>query len=162
MDKLAATGKFIIFKINNYILGLPIATVLKVVNYPPINREHSDAGLIHIGQHTITLLNLHQKLGSSYNSLVNRNSPFLIITQLLQGELCAIPVDEPPSLVELSRDSVRALPKSYQHDSLQDLVKCVAVLTEAEKKSTIFILDINRALSTTNNLTTPRLITIEA
>lgn len=159
MDNEASASKFIVFTIADHLLALPIATVLKVVNCPPANNgDPSTTGLIQIGHHTLVVLDLHQKLANSYAPKLTRKNPFLVITQVLQGELYAIPVDEPPNLVELTRDSLRASPKSSHQYGLLDIVSHIAVLSEEEKSFTIFILDINRTLSAITNSTTPRLI----
>lgn len=64
MNNSTETGKFIVFKIADYLLALPIANVLKVINYPPKNnRDLNTAGLVQIGSHAIALLDLHQLLG---------------------------------------------------------------------------------------------------
>ena len=161
MNNEPEAGKFIVFMIADYLLALPMSAVLKVVNSPHgSNGNLRAAGLVQIGHHTIMLLDLQQKFTTSYAPQVTRNSPFLVITQV-QGELCGIPVDEPPNLVELPRDSIRALPKSYNQVGLMDMVSHVAVLSQEEKTFTIFIVDINRAVGVTTNSTTPRLINAE-
>lgn len=144
MNNPIPAGKFIVFKIANYFFALPISIVLKAINYPQNNSDLNTTGLIQIGSHTLALLDLHQLLGDRTSHLA-WNTPFLLIVQVLQAELCAIPVDEPPNLVELSSDSIRALPHSYDRNNLLDLVSYGAILSEEGKTFTIFLLDINRA-----------------
>lgn len=145
MNNSTETGKFIVFKIADYLLALPIANVLKVINYPPgNNRDLNTAGLVQIGSHAIALLDLHQLLGDRTPD-PTWYAPFLLIAQVDQKELCAIPVDEPPNLVELSKDSIRALPHSYHQNALLDFVSYGAMLSESGKTLTIFLLDINQA-----------------
>lgn len=146
MNNSNLAGKFIVFKIADYFLALPISTVLKVVNYPPMNNRNSPTtGLVQIGSHAIALLDLHQKLPSNHTPDVNIYTPFLLIAQLHQGQLCAIPLESPPNLVELSRDSIQALPHSFAHNDLLQAVSYGAILSEQENTFTIFILDINRS-----------------
>lgn len=76
---------------------------------------------------------------------VNIHTPFLIIAQLQQGQLCAIPLESPPNLVELSRDSIQALPESCTYNDLLKAVSYGAVISDQENTFTIFILDINQA-----------------
>ena len=159
MNNSAAVGKFVVCQIADSLLALPIANVLKVINCPPPETgDTNNTGLIHLGRHTVTLLDLHQRLA---HSCPQRHSPFLLIVQSAT-ELWAIPVDEPPNLVELSRDSIRALPQSYHHHGWQDIVSYVAAISEAEKTLTIFLLDVNRAVSHADNRSIPRLITVES
>ncbi len=146
MNNSNALGKFIVFKIADYFLALPISVVLKVVNYPPMNNRNSPTrGLVQIGSHAIALLDLHQKLPSNYTLDVNTHTPFLLIAQVNQGIICAIPVEEPPNLVELSKDSIQALPHSFANNDLLKAVSYGAIFTEQENTFTILILDINQA-----------------
>ena len=164
MSNEPEVGKFIVFMIADYLVGLPMSTVLKVVNCPPeLNGNLRAAGLIQMGQYPIAILDLHQKFTNSYVPQLNKNSPFLVITQIVRGELCGIPVDETPNIVELSSNSIQPLPKSYhQIGSLNlDIFSHVAVLSEEEKTFTIFLLDINRVLSGATKSNSPRLITAE-
>lgn len=145
MNNATAAGKFIVFKIADYFFALPISIVLKAINYPQLNnKDLNTTGLVQIGSHTLALLDLHQLLGDRTPHL-DRNTPFLLIVQVVEGELCAIPVDEPPNLVELPNDSIRALPRSYDRNNLLDLVSYGAILSEEGKTFTIFLLDINQA-----------------
>lgn len=144
MNSPIPAGKFIVFKITDYFFALPISIVVKAINYPQNNRDLNSTGLVQIGSHTLALLDLHQLLGDRTPDFTS-NTPFLLIVQVIEGELCAIPVDEPPNLVELSSDSIRALPQSYHHNNLLDLVSYGAILSESGKTFTIFLLDINRA-----------------
>ncbi len=68
----------------------------------------------------------------------------MLIVQLHQG-LCAIPLESPPNLVELSRDSIQALPNSFAQNDLLKAVSYGAVISDQENSFTIFILDINQA-----------------
>lgn len=161
MDNKTATGKFIIFSIADYLLALPVYAVLKVINYPLTNTDSLKvAGLVRIGKHTLKLLDLNQKLTTIHASQSHRNSPFLLIVQV-QGELGAIPVDEPPNLAEISRDSIQSLPTSAHQAGLLDIVSHTAVLSDAENTFTIFILDLNQVMNITHTNIPPRLIAVE-
>lgn len=160
MNKTDAVNKFIVFMIADYFLALPISAVVKVVNYPNTTTQSlKAAGLVQIGKHTLKVLDLHQKL-ATYAPQLLINNPFLIIIQVFQGELCAIPVTEPPNLVEIPKDSIQALPNFEGQDGLLDIVSHVAVLSEAET-FTIFIIDINLVLNATFKSIAPRLISME-
>lgn len=82
---------------------------------------------------------------SNHIPQVNIHTPFLLIVQLHQGQLCAIPLESPPNLVELSRDSIQALPNSFADNDLLKAVSYGAVVSDQENTFTIFILDINQA-----------------
>lgn len=134
---------FIVFKIADYFLALPISSVFKVINYAANNTNLNTAGLVQIGSHAIALLDLHQLLGDRTRS-ATKKTPFLLIASV-QGELCAIPVEEPPNLVELGRDNIKTLPPSYHHHRLRNIVNYAAIFSEEGNTFTVFILDINRA-----------------
>lgn len=147
MNNVAVVDKLIVFKIADYFLALPISNVLKVMNYPPGNNEDLKAvGIVHIGRRAIALWDLHQILAGSDRLGSDASRPFLLIAQVFQKELCAIPVEEPPNLVELPRNSLQVLPQSFHQDKMRYLVSHVAVVPEGEKTFTIFLLDLNRAL----------------
>jgi purine-binding chemotaxis protein CheW len=157
MNDSAKVEKFVVFKIVDYFLALPISAVVKAIDYPLGNEAIASAGLVQIGQHMLKLLDLHQ---ITSNATSKTHAPFLVITQLNRNELYAIPVEEPPNLVELPRDSIRALPRWEHCLGLLELVSHVAEISEAGQPLTVFLLDINRAIASTKGLA-PRLIAEE-
>ena len=158
------TGKFIVFKIADYFLALPIQDVLKVVNCPSEFRgDLRTMGLAKMGRHMIRVLDWHEdlaRLGSAQSPQINPNAPqlaptdglpespikqtFLVITRDYQGELCGIAVDEPPNLVELPLEIMQALPQSNHQSSVFKMISHAAVLSSGTLSTTIFILDVER------------------
>ncbi|NEP11477.1 MAG: hypothetical protein F6K14_14950 [Symploca sp. SIO2C1] len=138
--------KFIVFKIDDYLLALPMSDVLKVVNFPSISNLGA-MGLVQLGRHTIRVLDLHeQSLTADVSPLAN-NPPFLVIIRNAQGELCAIAVDNTPNLIELPLEMMRTLPQSSSQSSILEMVSHAAVLSEEEVTTTIFLLDVKRLVS---------------
>ena len=139
--------RLIVFKVLDYCWALPINTVLKVVNFSlGANRELIRMGVIQIGQHVIRALDLHQHLSFGSPSQIPEDSPFLVITRSSEGELCGIPVDEPPDLIEVSLEMMRSLPPSSSQAGLLEIASGVVVSPEEQHPKTIFLLDINRVL----------------
>lgn len=140
---------FIVFKVLAYYWALPIEVVLRVVNCSlDANRELISMGVIQIGRHVIRALDLHRRLSLEPLPRLPRDSPFLIITPVSEGELCGIPVDEPPDLVEAPSDMVRSLPPSSTQVGLLEIVSGVIVFSpEQAHPRTILLLDVKRALS---------------
>jgi chemotaxis signal transduction protein len=137
--------KFIVFKIADCLLGLPMSDVLKVVNCPSVDNGGMKAmGLVQLGRHTIRVLDLHQQLGSKALPPSPKNQPFLVISRSLQGELVGISVDEPPNLMELPRESLRSIPHSERHSGGLGLVSHAAVISQKEVTTTILLLDLKR------------------
>ncbi|HEY9904295.1 MAG TPA: hypothetical protein V6D43_17980, partial [Candidatus Sericytochromatia bacterium] len=58
-------GKFIVFKIADYLMALPISEVLKVVNCSSItSRELRTMGVVQLGRQMIRILDWHEELTS--------------------------------------------------------------------------------------------------
>lgn len=148
--------KFIVFKIAEYLLALPISEVLKVINCASIiNKKLNIMGVVQLGTHTIQVLDLHEQLTGRQNlsnrdNLLNHQS-FLVITRTSQGELCGILVDEPPNLLEIASEMMRSLPHSSSHNSALKFVSHAAVITQEEVTTTIFLLDLERSLNIISN-----------
>lgn len=135
--------KVIVFNISDYQLALPLATVLKVMNCPPVISSISKSlGLIYIGQAAVKLINFHPKLDPGKSKQPETEGRFLIILQPRAGELWGIPVDNPPNLVELPLTAFRVLPESHRQASLLGLASHVAIVSQEEMTSTIFLVDL--------------------
>jgi purine-binding chemotaxis protein CheW len=143
MHNESKVGKFIVFKIMDYLLALPIEEVLKVVNCSPVaSSSIRTMGVVQLGRHMIRVLDLHQRFSISNLPQLPANQLFLVITRGSGEELCGIPVDEPPNLVELPLDIMRRLPKSQlESNRLLELVSHAAVLAQENVTTTIFLLD---------------------
>jgi chemotaxis signal transduction protein len=146
MQDRSKAEKFITFNVADYCLALPIAEVLQVVKFPASEHpELSRMGLVQLGRHTIRMLDLHQQL-----RLDPRQSsplPFLLITHSPVRELSAIPVGEPPSLIEFPLESMQPLPQSNQQSGMLAIASHVAVISQEGVTKTIFLVDINRILN---------------
>lgn len=156
MHNESQVGKFIVFKVTDYLLALPIDDVLKVVNCSNLgNKGLLTMGVVQLGRHMVQVLNLQEKLGAtlphSSGSLAELpgNSPFLVITHGQNGQFCGIPVYEPPNLVELPLQMMRSLPPSDRHSGVFKMVSHVATLSD--NTTTIFLLDVKRLLNTAVN-----------
>ena len=137
--------KFIVFKIADCFLALPMSDVLKVVNFPAVDRGGLRAmGIVQLGRHTIRLLDLHEQLNQKGLSHSPENQPFLVITRSSQGELLGISVEEPPNLMELPRESMRSLPQSDRHSDGVQLISHAAVISQKEVTTTILLVDLQR------------------
>lgn len=131
--------KYIVFKISDCLMSLPMDNVLKVLN-TPFNESGWDAmGLLQIGNYTIRIVDLHQQLNPDYDVDATHSQSFLVITNPIEGDLFGIVVDEPPNLIELNPDLIRKLPK---YNRRLPMVSHAAILQENEKKTTIFMLDL--------------------
>lgn len=146
MHNESQLDKFLVFKIADYLLALPITDVLKVINLSSANNKTLPTmGLVQIGQYMIKILDLHQNLSSDTFPHSSDHPSFLVVAHHSQRELYGILVDEPPDIVELQPETIRFLPRSSNHSKpLIEMVSHVAVLSEQEVVKTIFLLDLKR------------------
>lgn len=140
-----------------------MGAIAKVIHCPPLQTPGlGRTGLIHLEQKVIRILDLHRLInstgdsgdsGDSSDALGDQDALFLVIARQSNGELCGIPVDTPPDLLELSRSQIQPLPPSAQQDAILSLSQLIAVLpresTEDEDANpvtdtTLLLLDLDR------------------
>jgi len=148
--------RVIVFAIADYLFALPVGAVLKIISCPPISSTvESGIGIADLGSQTITILDLRQKLVSQPQARqVDEVSPvptfqrFLLLTQTRTGELCGIPVDKPPSLIDIPLETVRPVPLSYRQVAKLSFASHMAVLPEGQGESiNVFLLSMNQILA---------------
>ena len=145
MQDEANIEKLIVFKIADYLLGLPISDVLKVVTCSLTdNRNLRTMGIVQLGQYMVKVLDFHQSLSSGDLTDLPGEQSFLVITRDGEGELCGILVDEPPNLMELPQQTLQSIPQSHHQSSLSQMVSHAAVVSAKEGTITIFLLDMKR------------------
>ncbi len=137
--------KFIVFKIADYSLCLPIIDVLKVVNFSTkISRNMKTMGLVQLGKHTIKIWDLHQQLGDGNLPNQSPHQRFLLIIRPRDSELWGIFVDDLPNLVELPEDMMQPIPKSYRQASVLQMISHAAVISNEASTQKIFLLDLQQ------------------
>lgn len=105
--------KVLAFEMAEHFFALPISLIFKVINCPPISATtDSNLGITDFGGQTVTVVNLAQKLSPLNSGNQPWQKRFLILSKTRQGELCGIPINQPPSLIELPKDSIQPLPLS--------------------------------------------------
>jgi len=159
MHDESKVAKFVVFKVMDYLLALPIEDVLKAVNCSSVAGSGlRTMGVVQLGRHMIRVLDLHQHISVGSLSQLPANRPFLVIIRGSGGELCGIPVDEPPNLVELPLAMMQQLPKSQiQGNGVLEMVSHAAVLSQENVTTTIFLLDVKQVLNSTMNDSQKRL-----
>ncbi|MGG6284050.1 chemotaxis protein CheW [Leptolyngbya sp. AN03gr2] len=136
--------KFIIFTVADYRFALPIAEVVQIVNRPATTPELSKAGLVQIGRHLIQVVNLHQQLAPENSPESAEWYPFLVITYHSSEGFYAIPVREPPNVIEFPQESMQGLPLSHDRSSVLSIASHAATLDIDRVPATIFLMDVNR------------------
>ena len=132
--------KVLVFEMANYFFALPINVVFKVINCPPVTEnEDGSLGIADFEGQTITVINLAQKLSRNL-ATQHIQKRFLILSQTSQGELCGIPLDQSPALIELPMDNIRPLPLSARQVKPLSIATHVAILPKPEGSLKIFLL----------------------
>jgi chemotaxis signal transduction protein len=154
MHHNSQVSKFIVFKVADYLLSLPLSHVLKVINYSSVAAQAGipllrTMGIVQLGKHTIRVLNLHQHLSLDGLPQIPLKQPFLLIAQIAKEELCGIWLEEPPNLLELDNETLRIIPKSKRQSGNLEIISHAAVLSENNVTTTIFLLDLQRIFNTT-------------
>jgi purine-binding chemotaxis protein CheW len=148
----------VVFTVANHYLALPLAAVLKVVPRSAVQHNYSDnQPMVYLESQPLTLLNLHaclsaipsSNLAIAANPSVNLSSPrvsgqLLLITGLAGYPQWAIPVDQPPTLMELPLSTVRLLPPTYRQ-RIHNIACHVAVLTNSQELLTLLLLNLKQA-----------------
>ena len=147
--------RVIAFGIASYTFALPMGAIARVIHCPPLeNPGLGRTGLIHLEQQVIRILDLHDLATAQGNSQETAapEPRFLVIARRRDGELCGIPVDTPPDLIEVAQSQVQPLPPSAHQDPILFLAPMIAVLPGnappdnpiATPDSTLLLLDLNR------------------
>ncbi|PSO50451.1 MAG: hypothetical protein BRC33_03175 [Cyanobacteria bacterium SW_9_44_58] len=139
--------RVIVFEVGDYWFALPINAILQVTTSPPeLSRHLAGLGLVMLENQSIMLLNLHEKLSSQQDSKPDIQGEFLILTQTRQEELCGIPIDVLPNMMELPIDEIQPLPKAYRQTNLYGVARFVAFIQFEGKtsKEAIYLLDVDK------------------
>lgn len=151
MQNELESQNWVVFTVAGCALALPIEQVLQVVNYPRSTRELSKMGLVQIGRHIIRCFDLHQQIAGEEPESNDR--PFLVVVRDSSGALCAIPVSEPPTIVEVSPEMMQVLPQSDSSSNVLKIASYAATIctehnsdetAQAEVTAPVFLLDLNR------------------
>ncbi|MBN4002804.1 chemotaxis protein CheW [Nostoc sp. LPT] len=142
--------RVLVFAIADYLFALPVGAVLKVMACPPISSStvESGIGMVDLGTQTITIVDLRQKFipqvqaqqAHQVLSAVDTSGRFLLLTQTRTGEICGIPVDKPPALIDIPLSAVRPVPWSYRQVAELSCVSHMAVLSVAPNEEPLKVL----------------------
>jgi chemotaxis signal transduction protein len=139
--------RVIVFTLGDYYFALPINAIIQVTRSPQEFKQHLEGlGLVTLEGQSILLLNLHHNLSSQSSPQVR--GEFLILTQTRQGQMCGIPIDVLPNLMEFPYQGIQPLPQAYRQTNLFGLARFVAFVQFEEKpeKNAIYLLDVDEAV----------------
>lgn len=134
--------KVLVFEMANHFFAFPLTVIFKVINCPPITDiTDSSLGIADFEGQPVTIVNLAQKLSPQNLTTQQMQKRFLILSQTRRGELCGIPIDKSPALIELPMDNIRPLPLSArQVNNPLSIATHVAILPKSEGSLKIFLL----------------------
>jgi chemotaxis signal transduction protein len=140
--------KVLVFEMADRFFALPLNVIFKVIECPPItNTVHRGIGMADFEQQTITVVNLAQRLSPQIMDLQTPKKRFLILTQTRQGQLCGIPIDKSPALIELPVENIHQLSSSYRQMNPLCIATHMAILPESEGSLKIFLLGMTDKLT---------------
>lgn len=151
----------VVFAVANHYLALPLTSVLKVVPRSMVQHNSSEnQPLVYLENQPLALLNLHACLaalpGSSAAIAATRSASLsssglsgqlFLIAGLAGYPQWAIPVDQPPTLMELPLSTVRLLPPAYRQQ-IHNIACHVAVLSDSQESQellTLLLLNLKQA-----------------
>ena len=139
--------ELVIFTIGKLNLALLIESVYKVANYKPIDGSGLGyVGVAQVDDQQITVINLYLRLFKAQQSDDSPPSNRLLIVQNSSQELVGIPVADTPKLIEIPLSQVRSLPAAYRRADTLEIASHVAVISQAETKLTLFVVDVDRLM----------------
>lgn len=148
--------RLVVFTIAGYRFGLPLESILRVVNVPE-ELKSSASGMLEVvpvGEYTLTVLNLRSQLsmtqGQAQAVSTRSQAEFLVVTQV-ETELCALRVDAPPDLIEIDAAAIRQLPAPYRQGHPLRIASHVVVLPQGKATLAIFLLEMKRVLALSEN-----------
>ena len=146
--KIAALAqKLIVFEIGKLTVAFPIERVHKIINRTPVHGSGLGyTGITQIDGREITVVDLHQRLFRAASQDDMQSQGYLVIVQSIQRELLSIPTENTPMLMAVPLSRIRTLPESYRRSDTLEIASHVAMIPQAEKKLTIFVLDVNRLI----------------
>ncbi|MCY6491892.1 chemotaxis protein CheW [Leptolyngbya sp. GGD] len=148
--------RLVVFTIAGYRFGLPLESILRVVNVPEELKSSASGTLevVPVGEYTLTVLNLRSQLsmtqGQAQAVSTRSQAEFLVVTQV-ETELCALRVDAPPDLIEIDAAAIRQLPAPYRQGHPLSIASHVVVLPQGKATLAIFLLEMKRVLALSEN-----------
>ena len=143
------TRKFLSLQIETVALIVPIELVFRILSNVEVhNTGDRGYGITHLGEREISVLNLHHHLfqrefpqptEERADRMIAR---YAVAIQSQSGDLYGIPVDRAPALLDVPLSDIRRLPDSYRQVDTLGIASHVAVVREADRPNTYFVIDI--------------------
>lgn len=151
------TCKAIIITIAGHLLAIPVSTVFKIVRSSLYKSSNLGSNkIVHLDEQTLPIIDLGNLLDEiepsnnlEHDALASSDpEEFLVLAKSNHGNLSAVVVDEPPTLMDLPLQNTYLLPPNEQR-KLNNIASHIAVVPFGQSNITIFLLDIEQALAAT-------------
>ncbi|MGK7940823.1 MAG: hypothetical protein AB4062_11875 [Crocosphaera sp.] len=133
---------------KDYLFGVPVEGVLKVIPCPPINwAMGTGLGMTDLGSDNVTTVDLSEgfsvqdskKLEDARVSTVSHSHDFLILLKTQTEEQYGIPVAGLPILSDIPLSTIRPVSSSYRQVANIDFASHLAILPQTDENKTIKI-----------------------
>lgn len=147
--------KVVVFQVAGHWLALPTSAVLKITRLSQREPEKVKGdGLTTWNNLPLVYLDLSSLLSSQQQirlfpplgSQLPGSHELVIIAQARASEPCAISVDKPPTVMELSLSEIQPLPPHYQH-AIAGIADHIAVISDQGSTINILLLNLQQALN---------------
>ncbi len=157
------TIRIVTFHICNYLFGLAVESVNKIIPCPALNLNFQEGvSAIDLEEQTITIIDLRFQFSDreSKEEIASSQSEncLLILIQTITGENCGILIEKAPLIVEVPLKNIRPVPLSYGEIGKLSFVSHMAILSEGEAKETvkIFLLGMNQIIARKAGIPLPK------
>lgn len=147
-----ATLRVVSFPVGNLILSVAIDSVYRVLSQIPVyGSGERGVGIAHLEDYELTVFDLEYYLFTRKQEEPQPASTgnHIIVVQSAT-EVIGLLVKEAPTLRNLPRDRVRALPSSYRQTDTLSFCSHVAVLEQEQPTITVFLLDVEQLFPKNN------------
>jgi chemotaxis signal transduction protein len=148
------TFRSIVFSLANiqqtvmgkYLFAMPVKSVIKAIVYPAEKTQLKDGiGMIYLGEETVTIVDLRHKFTTIEPT--TDTSKFLILFHTHAGELCGLPIEKAPVLMDISPTTIRPLPLAYREVNQLSFATHMAIVPQGENVEPLQILLLGMARS---------------
>ena len=135
---------------GKYLFAMPVESVVKAIVYPAERPMLKDGiGMIYLGEETVTLVDLRHKF-ATIDSTID-TSEFLVLFYTHAGELCGLPIEKAPVLMDISPTTIRPLPLAYREVNQLNFATHMAIVPQGENVEPLQILLLGMNQSTSRS-----------
>jgi chemotaxis signal transduction protein len=124
---------------SQYLFAMPVEAVEKAIVYPRDRSPLKDGiGMINLNGQMLTIVDLRQKFTTIDPH--QDSSKFLILFHTQSGELCGLPVQDAPVLMDISLSTIQPLPLAYREVNQLSFVSHMASVPQEDDREPLQIL----------------------